>query len=105
MLVYKFYGEELREMFGYEEHPYGFYTMAGKLIVLPCETIVCICYPLQRSCNLVVRTVIISLSDIKSFMFTHLIPPIFCVECSFSNRFGGVAVWLLYSNHMWTKDQ
>lgn len=29
MLVYKFYGEELREMFGYEEHPYGFYTMAG----------------------------------------------------------------------------
>lgn len=30
MLVYKFYGEELRAMFGYEEHPYGFYTMAGK---------------------------------------------------------------------------
>ncbi|CAI0410130.1 unnamed protein product [Linum tenue] len=29
VLVYKFYGEELREMFGYEEHPYGFYTMAG----------------------------------------------------------------------------
>ncbi|GFZ11624.1 RING/FYVE/PHD zinc finger superfamily protein [Actinidia rufa] len=34
VLVYKFYGEELREMFGYEEHPYGFYTMAGKHIVL-----------------------------------------------------------------------
>ncbi|RVW42846.1 hypothetical protein CK203_105216 [Vitis vinifera] len=31
VLVYKFYGEELREMFGYDEHPYGFYTMAGKL--------------------------------------------------------------------------
>ncbi|RWW33728.1 hypothetical protein GW17_00001551 [Ensete ventricosum] len=30
MLVYRFYGEELREMFGYEEHPYGFYTMASK---------------------------------------------------------------------------
>lgn len=30
VLVYKFYGDELREMFGYEEHPYGFYTMAGK---------------------------------------------------------------------------
>lgn len=29
LLVYKFYGEELREMFGYEEHPYGFYTLAG----------------------------------------------------------------------------
>ena len=34
VLVYKFYGEELREMFGYEEHPYGFYTMAGERIVL-----------------------------------------------------------------------
>ncbi|XP_024184820.1 E3 ubiquitin-protein ligase MARCHF8 isoform X2 [Rosa chinensis] len=31
VMVYKFYGEELREMFGYEEHPYGFYTMAGML--------------------------------------------------------------------------
>ncbi|CAI0442175.1 unnamed protein product [Linum tenue] len=29
VLVYRFYGEELREMFGYEEHPYGFYTMGG----------------------------------------------------------------------------
>ncbi|XP_012087337.1 uncharacterized protein LOC105646150 isoform X3 [Jatropha curcas] len=34
MLVYKFYGDELREMFGYEEHPYGFYTMAVLAIVL-----------------------------------------------------------------------
>ncbi|KAI3873118.1 hypothetical protein MKX03_031494 [Papaver bracteatum] len=34
MLVYKFYGEELREMFGYEEHPYGFYTMAVLAILL-----------------------------------------------------------------------
>ncbi|XP_042509900.1 E3 ubiquitin-protein ligase MARCHF8 [Macadamia integrifolia] len=34
MLVYKFYGEELREMFGYEEHPYGFYAMAVSAIVL-----------------------------------------------------------------------
>lgn len=33
VLVYKFYGEELREMFGYEEHPYGFYTMAVFAIV------------------------------------------------------------------------
>ena len=31
VLVYKFYGDELREMFGYEEHPYGFYIMAGML--------------------------------------------------------------------------
>lgn len=34
VLVYKFYGEELREMFGYREHPYGFYTMAVLAIVL-----------------------------------------------------------------------
>lgn len=34
MLVYKFYGEELREMFGYEEHPYGFYSMASKFSLL-----------------------------------------------------------------------
>ncbi|KAK9099760.1 hypothetical protein Scep_023190 [Stephania cephalantha] len=34
MLVYKFYGEELREMFGYEEHPYGFYTVAVLAILL-----------------------------------------------------------------------
>ncbi|XP_059645077.1 uncharacterized protein LOC132286722 isoform X2 [Cornus florida] len=34
ILVYKFYGDELREMFGYEEHPYGFYTMAVLAIVL-----------------------------------------------------------------------
>ncbi|KAJ8535757.1 hypothetical protein K7X08_034158 [Anisodus acutangulus] len=34
ILVYKFYGDELREMFGYREHPYGFYTMAVLAIVL-----------------------------------------------------------------------
>lgn len=34
VLIYKFYGDELREMFGYEEHPYGFYTMAVLAIVL-----------------------------------------------------------------------
>lgn len=34
LLVYKFYGEELQEMFGFEEHPYGFYTMAVLAIVL-----------------------------------------------------------------------
>ncbi|KAJ8770574.1 hypothetical protein K2173_018065 [Erythroxylum novogranatense] len=34
VLVYKLYGEELREMFGYEDHPYGFYTMAVLAIVL-----------------------------------------------------------------------
>lgn len=34
VLVYKFYGEELREMFGYEEHPYGFYIMAVLAVVL-----------------------------------------------------------------------
>lgn len=34
MLVYRFYGEELREMFGYEEHPYGFYSMAILAIIL-----------------------------------------------------------------------
>lgn len=32
--MYKFYGEELREMFGYREHPYGFYTMAVLAIIL-----------------------------------------------------------------------
>lgn len=31
VLIYKFYGEELREIFGYEEHPYAFYIMAGTL--------------------------------------------------------------------------
>lgn len=35
VLIYKFYGDELREMFGYEEHPYGFYTMAGIPIYSP----------------------------------------------------------------------
>ncbi|KAF6155605.1 hypothetical protein GIB67_034700 [Kingdonia uniflora] len=34
MLLYKYYGEELREMFGYEEHPYGFYAMAVLAIIL-----------------------------------------------------------------------
>lgn len=34
MLVYRFYGEELREMFGYEEHPYGFYAMAILAVTL-----------------------------------------------------------------------
>ncbi|CAM8950970.1 unnamed protein product [Rhodiola kirilowii] len=34
VLVYKFYGMELREMFGYEEHPYAFYIMAVLSIVL-----------------------------------------------------------------------
>ncbi|PKU72289.1 E3 ubiquitin-protein ligase MARCH3 [Dendrobium catenatum] len=34
MLVYRFYGDELREMFGYEEHPYGFYTMAILAVIL-----------------------------------------------------------------------
>ncbi|MCL7026116.1 hypothetical protein MKW94_015723, partial [Papaver nudicaule] len=44
MLVYKFYGEELREMFGYEEHPYGFYTMAGaQLAFLTIYHSACIC--------------------------------------------------------------
>ena len=30
MLVYRFYGDELREMFGYEQHPYAFYALASK---------------------------------------------------------------------------
>ncbi|XP_020578389.1 E3 ubiquitin-protein ligase MARCH1 isoform X2 [Phalaenopsis equestris] len=34
MLVYRFYGDELREMFGYEEHPYGFYTLATLAVIL-----------------------------------------------------------------------
>lgn len=34
MLVYKFYGEELREMFGYEQHPYGFYLLAVFAVLL-----------------------------------------------------------------------
>ncbi|XP_027925817.1 uncharacterized protein LOC114183120 [Vigna unguiculata] len=34
VLVYKFYGDELREMFSYEEHPFGFDTMAVLAIVL-----------------------------------------------------------------------
>jgi hypothetical protein len=28
MLVYVFYGDELREMFGYEQHPISFYSLA-----------------------------------------------------------------------------
>ncbi|KAJ8447566.1 hypothetical protein Cgig2_031179 [Carnegiea gigantea] len=34
MLLYKLYGEELREMFGYEDHPYGFYIIAVLAILL-----------------------------------------------------------------------
>lgn len=34
MVIYRFYGDELREMFGYEEHPYAFYAMAILAIVL-----------------------------------------------------------------------
>ncbi|GJT46164.1 E3 ubiquitin protein ligase MARCH8 [Tanacetum coccineum] len=34
VLVYKFFRDELREMFGYEEHPYALYTMAVLAIVL-----------------------------------------------------------------------
>ncbi|XP_062218120.1 uncharacterized protein LOC133918311 isoform X3 [Phragmites australis] len=34
MVVYRFYGDELREMFGYEKHPYAFYAMAILAIVL-----------------------------------------------------------------------
>lgn len=30
MLVYAVYGDELREMFGYEQHPYSFYSLASK---------------------------------------------------------------------------
>jgi len=29
MLVYAVYGEELREMFDYEQYPYSFYTLAS----------------------------------------------------------------------------
>lgn len=35
MLVYKFYGEELREMFEYEDHPYAFYGMSSMSSSLP----------------------------------------------------------------------
>ncbi|KQJ93142.1 hypothetical protein BRADI_3g02970v3 [Brachypodium distachyon] len=34
MLVYRLYGDELREMFGYEEHPYAFYALAILAIIL-----------------------------------------------------------------------
>ncbi|KAJ4765125.1 RING/FYVE/PHD zinc finger superfamily protein [Rhynchospora pubera] len=34
MLVYKFYGEELREMFEYEDHPYAFYAMSIMAVLL-----------------------------------------------------------------------
>lgn len=34
ILVYKFYGDELREMFGYDEHPYGFYAVAVLAVIL-----------------------------------------------------------------------
>ncbi|KAF3338753.1 E3 ubiquitin-protein ligase MARCH3 [Carex littledalei] len=34
MLVYKFYGEELREMFEYEDHPYAFYGMSIMAVLL-----------------------------------------------------------------------
>lgn len=34
MLVYAVYGDELREMFGYEQHPYSFYSLAIIVCVL-----------------------------------------------------------------------
>ncbi|VAI54740.1 unnamed protein product [Triticum turgidum subsp. durum] len=34
MLVYRFYGDELREMFGYEQHPYAFYALAILAVIL-----------------------------------------------------------------------
>ncbi|KAL2932886.1 E3 ubiquitin-protein ligase MARCH8 [Bienertia sinuspersici] len=34
VLVYRIYGEQLREMFGYREHPYAFYIMAVMAIIL-----------------------------------------------------------------------
>jgi len=34
MLIYKFYGNEVGEMFGYEQHPHGFYSMAGMFFIL-----------------------------------------------------------------------
>ncbi|XP_078437833.1 RING/FYVE/PHD zinc finger superfamily protein [Wolffia australiana] len=34
ILLYRFYGEELREMFDYEQHPYGFYSVAVLSLVL-----------------------------------------------------------------------
>ncbi len=32
MLVYVFYGDELREMFGYEQHPISFYSLASNTL-------------------------------------------------------------------------
>eukprot|EP00249_Psilotum_nudum_P014491 c24851_g1_i2 orf=873-1676(-) len=34
LILYVFYGEELREMFGYEQHPYGFYILAVIVIAV-----------------------------------------------------------------------
>lgn len=34
LLVYSLYGEELKEMFGYEHHPYGFHALAVIVILL-----------------------------------------------------------------------
>lgn len=34
LLVYTLYGEELKEMFGYEHHPFGFYILAVVVIVM-----------------------------------------------------------------------
>ncbi|XP_006850891.2 E3 ubiquitin-protein ligase MARCH1 isoform X1 [Amborella trichopoda] len=33
LLVYNFYGEQLREMFGYAQHPYGFYSLAVLAVI------------------------------------------------------------------------
>jgi hypothetical protein len=82
--VYKFYGEELREMFGYEEHPYGFYTMAGMT------------GGIFRSRTIFVR---ILCSLLLLLIFTSLF------VCSFSDCFGGFALWFLHCYNMWTKDQ
>lgn len=34
LLVYSLYGEELKEMFGYERHPYGFHALAVVVVLL-----------------------------------------------------------------------
>ncbi|KAI5064335.1 hypothetical protein GOP47_0021005 [Adiantum capillus-veneris] len=34
LLIYSLYGEELKEMFGYEHHPYGFHALAVIVILL-----------------------------------------------------------------------
>lgn len=91
LLVYKFYGEELREMFGYEEHPYGFYTLAGTTI-----------FVFYRFMDIIAQS--LCLESIRIiFVLNHWnMMSISC--CSFSHCLGRTALRVLHRHNMWSTD-